>query len=80
MIVGASFSGKSAVVETLKLGISSLKGHLDGFELVATLKLNPKSITADQLYGKLDPDSKQWSDGIISKLMRTCTKDVGNIY
>lgn len=57
--------------------MSALKGH-GRFENVATYKLNPKSITSDQLYGKLDQDTKQWSDGAISRIMRTCTKDVEN--
>ena len=47
MIVGVSFSGKSSVLEALRRGISNLKGVVEGFENVATLKLNPKSITAD---------------------------------
>ena len=38
-------------------------------------KLNPKSITSDQLYGKLDPDTKSWTDGVIAIIMRDCAKD-----
>jgi len=52
-------------------GISSLAG-LQNFVKVAQLKLNPKSITSDQLYGKLDPNTKSWSDGVIAILMRKC--------
>ena len=38
-------------------------------------KLNPKSITSDQLYGKLDSDTKQWSDGVVAIILRDCMKD-----
>jgi len=37
-----------------------------------TYKLNPKSITSDQLYGKLDPDTKQFTEGVVPILMRGC--------
>jgi dynein heavy chain len=37
--------------------------------------LNPKSITSDQLYGKLDPNTKSWTDGVIAIIMRKCAED-----
>jgi dynein heavy chain len=74
MVVGAAFSGKSKVIETLSKGISSLKG-IENFVEVALLKLNPKSITSDQLYGKLDPNTKSWSDGVVAIIMRKCAED-----
>jgi len=76
MVVGTTFSGKSKVLSSLQIAISSLKGVEPGFELVTSYKLNPKSITSYQLYGKLDADTKAWTDGIISKVMRLCNKDV----
>jgi dynein heavy chain, axonemal len=48
---------------------------LDGFVKVAQLKLNPKSITSDQLYGKLDPNTKSWTDGVVAILMRKCAEE-----
>lgn len=74
MVVGAAFSGKSKVIETLSRGISSLKGT-ENYVEVALLKLNPKSITSDQLYGKLDPNTKSWSDGVVAIIMRKCAED-----
>lgn len=74
MVVGAAFSGKSKVIETLSRGISSLKG-IENYVEVALLKLNPKSITSDQLYGKLDPNTKSWSDGVVAIIMRKCAED-----
>ena len=59
MVVGQAFSGKSSVIKVLKLAISSMKG-IKSFYPVKTIKLNPKAITSDQLYGKLDQDTKAW--------------------
>ena len=50
-------------------------GSLAGFEnfvKVHPIKLNPKSVTSDQLYGKLDPNTKTWTDGVIAIIMRKC--------
>lgn len=74
MIVGQAFSGKTRVLETLQKALSALKGK-GHFQTVHTNKLNPKSITSDQLYGKLDPDTKSWADGVIAIIMRQCSHD-----
>ncbi|CAD8045721.1 unnamed protein product [Paramecium sonneborni] len=59
MCIGKTFSGKTAAISTLGKSLNA-----------QTLKLNPKAVTTDQLYGKLDPDTKQWSDGILPILIR----------
>ncbi|KAL4494234.1 hypothetical protein ABPG73_018753, partial [Tetrahymena malaccensis] len=74
MVVGQAFSGKSSITQTLQNALSALKGKGD-FQTVHTHKLNPKSITSDQLYGKLDPDTKTWADGVIAIIMRVCSQD-----
>ncbi|EAS04067.1 axonemal dynein heavy chain (macronuclear) [Tetrahymena thermophila SB210] len=74
MVVGDAFSGKSSITSCLQKAISSLKG-IESYVNVASYKLNPKSITSDQLYGKLDPDTKSWSDGVIAIIMRLCAQD-----
>jgi len=70
MMVGAAFSGKSSVLESLRYALSRLKG-IENFTQCVTIKLNPKSVTSDQLYGKLDPDTKSWTDGVAAVVMRT---------
>ena len=74
MVVGAAFSGKSKVTEVLAEGMGSLAGT-QNFTKVQQIKLNPKSITSDQLYGKLDPNTKSWSDGVVAIIMRKCAED-----
>lgn len=71
MVVGAAFSGKSKVAEVLSAGLSSLAGY-ENFVKVQQIKLNPKAVTSDQLYGKLDPNTKSWTDGVIAIIMRKC--------
>ena len=71
MVVGAAFSGKSKVAEVLAGGMSSLHGF-ENFVKVQQIKLNPKAITSDQLYGKLDPNTKSWTDGVVAIIMRKC--------
>ena len=32
--------------------------------------INPKMITTHELYGVLDPDSRDWTDGLLSKIFK----------
>jgi dynein heavy chain len=41
---------------------------------VQVVKLNPKAVTSDQLYGRLDQDTKAWSDGVVAIIMRDCSR------
>ena len=43
MVVGESTSGKTVIIESLKLAMTKLNGS-SGFNKVNTNKLNPKSI------------------------------------
>ncbi|KAI8847268.1 dynein heavy chain and region D6 of dynein motor-domain-containing protein [Chytridium lagenaria] len=64
MVVGPSGGGKSVVIDTLakaqtKLGIPT-KLYL----------LNPKAVTVAELYGVLDPVTRDWTDGLLSNIFR----------
>ncbi|XP_054472107.1 dynein axonemal heavy chain 1 [Anoplopoma fimbria] len=74
MLVGPSGSGKTKCYEILGEAITSLKGQpsVSGgvYEAVQMYVLNPKSITMGQLYGEYDLLTHEWTDGILSSVIR----------
>ncbi len=77
MVVGESGSGKSTNVKVLSQALGALFEEKiidkDGFyKNVDRLILNPKSITAGELYGEFNLMSNEWKDGIVPKLVRDC--------
>jgi hypothetical protein len=80
MVVGQPFSGKSsalrvlglALTECASLGVLPCALH-DKHELPVTIHtMNPKALSIDQLYGKFDPVSKEWSSGVLARVFRAC--------
>ena len=77
MVVGESGSGKSTNVKVLAQALGTLYEDKvvdkDGFyKNVDRLILNPKSITAGELYGEFNLMTNEWRDGIVPKLVRDC--------
>ncbi|XP_066555780.1 dynein axonemal heavy chain 1 [Amia ocellicauda] len=74
MLVGPSGSGKTKCYEVLAAALTALKGQASvsggEYEAVQTYVLNPKSITMGQLYGEFDLLTHEWTDGILSSLIR----------
>uniref|UniRef100_A0A8C9ZPR8 Dynein axonemal heavy chain 1 n=1 Tax=Sander lucioperca TaxID=283035 RepID=A0A8C9ZPR8_SANLU len=74
MLVGPSGSGKTKCYEILGAAITALKGQpsVSGgvYEEVQIYVLNPKSITMGQLYGEYDLLTHEWTDGILSSVIR----------
>jgi dynein heavy chain len=65
MIVGPTGGGKSLVLDTLK------NSRLTSENVVVKMcVLNPKAQPLDELYGHMDPVTRDWTDGILSKLFR----------
>jgi dynein heavy chain len=83
MVVGEAGSGKTTNCEVLAKALTQLyrdgERDKDGFyRVVDRLILNPKSITAGQLYGEFNLMTHEWSDGLVPKLVRQCVTATEN--
>ena len=77
MVVGEASSGKTTNMKILSMALATL--HADGvvdkdgfYKDCDLLVLNPKSITAGELYGEFNLMTNEWKDGIVPKLVRDC--------
>jgi dynein heavy chain len=69
MIVGPTGGGKSLVLETLK------NSRLVAMQTTVKMYMvNPKAQPLKELYGEMDPVTRDWTDGILSKLFRECNE------
>uniref|UniRef100_H2YF95 Dynein heavy chain hydrolytic ATP-binding dynein motor region domain-containing protein n=1 Tax=Ciona savignyi TaxID=51511 RepID=H2YF95_CIOSA len=64
MLVGPTCSGKTKCYNVLAKALTHT------FTVEKTDVLNPKSITMGQLYGEFDAMTHEWTDGILSTLIR----------
>lgn len=67
MVVGPTQGGKSVVINTLGRAQHKAFG-----KITKTFLLNPKSIPLHELYGVMDPVTRDWTDGLLSKTFRDC--------
>ncbi|XP_008209980.1 dynein heavy chain 2, axonemal [Nasonia vitripennis] len=74
MIVGQSNTGKSATWRTLQNTLTTMKRDgKPGFNVVHEFPINPKALNLGELYGEYNLSTGEWSDGVISSIMRkTC--------
>ncbi len=64
MLVGPPYVGKSACLALLVAVLSALDVP------TKEVRMNPKAITTSQMFGRLDPISNDWTDGIFSSIWR----------
>ncbi|XP_037663928.1 dynein heavy chain 2, axonemal isoform X4 [Choloepus didactylus] len=76
MIVGCTGSGKTASWRILQASLSSLCRAGDpNFNVVREFPLNPKALSLGELYGEYDLNTNEWTDGVLSSVMRTACAD-----
>lgn len=71
MMVGPSASGKTTAWRVL---LSALE-RMEGVEGVAYV-IDPKALSKDDLYGTLDPTTREWTDGLFTQLLRKIIDNV----
>ena len=75
MIVGMPFGAKTSIWRCLQKALTTMKQELPDNETGAKVwdfLLNPKSILMGQLYGNFDPQTNEWTDGILAIGFRSC--------
>lgn len=74
MLVGPTGGAKTACLRVLSRALTSLEGQKSPagskHVKISSNTLNPKSITMGQLYGEFDPQTHEWTDGIVPCLVR----------
>ena len=73
MLVGFTLGGKSVCWKTLAIAKTAMNAAGDKKELlVKTHKLNPKSLSLNELYGAYDLSTMEWQDGVLATIFRQC--------
>uniref|UniRef100_A0A5F9CH25 Dynein axonemal heavy chain 17 n=1 Tax=Oryctolagus cuniculus TaxID=9986 RepID=A0A5F9CH25_RABIT len=68
-VIGNAGSGKSQVLRSLNKTYQNLKRK------PVAIDLDPKAVTCDELFGIINPATREWKDGLFSTIMR----DLANI-
>ena len=71
MMVGPSGSGKSTAWRVLLKALERLEGT-EGVSHV----IDPKAISKEALYGVLDPNTREWTDGLFTHILRKIIDNV----
>eukprot|EP00741_Cyanophora_paradoxa_P015322 tig00000194_g14791.t1 len=72
MVVGPTGGGKSVVIKTLANAQTKLNLPTKLFVI------NPKAQTVLELYGVLDPATRDWTDGLLSNIFREMNRPLPN--
>ncbi|KAK4872624.1 hypothetical protein RN001_014653 [Aquatica leii] len=77
MLVGPTGGGKTSILNTLRMALEKM--HEDGvpghyFVPVHTYIMNPKAVTAGELYGEVNPFTLEWRDGLMGIMVRAAVQ------
>ena len=75
MVVGETCCGKTKVINTLAEAFGRVKGAGSDYGKVQVHTINPKSVKQNQLYGRTDPNTQEWTDGMLAVIYRNCSTD-----
>ncbi|CAL1538804.1 unnamed protein product [Lymnaea stagnalis] len=77
MIVGGTQSAKTVTWRVLQATMIRLNKLGDpAFQQVKEFPLNPKALSLGELYGEFDLSTNEWTDGVLSSVMRqTCADE-----
>eukprot|EP01135_Chromosphaera_perkinsii_P000405 Nk52_evm52s78 gene=Nk52_evmTU52s78 len=83
MMVGNTGSGKTTVWKTLKNSLTAISKNFKpteeekecSFKAVRTFSINPKALSLGELYGVFNESTGEWSDGVLSNVMREMCND-----
>jgi len=70
-IIGNPGSAKTTIWKTLA-GANTAAGMDTIYDII-----DPKAVSADELFGCMNPKSKEWKDGVLSVIMRDMNKNNG---
>ena len=73
MLVGPSCSGKTTAWRTLLKALARIEGNKGEFHVI-----DPKSIKKEKLYGSLDANTLEWTDGVFTKVLRRVSDAASN--
>nr|CAG8506850.1 6173_t:CDS:10 [Entrophospora candida] len=71
MMVGPSGSGKTMAWKVLLEALERVQG-VEGVPYV----IDPKAVSKDDLYGTLDPTTREWTDGLFTHILRKIIDNV----
>lgn len=72
--MGPSGAGKTTLLDTLSKALSDTEVP------ISVKKMNPKAITATQMFGKLDAATNDWTDGAICVCLSTFSRRSDNTW
>ncbi|KAK7102408.1 hypothetical protein V1264_020630 [Littorina saxatilis] len=77
MIVGQTQAAKTVTWRVLQAAMTQLNRDGDlNYQAVKDFPLNPKALSLGELYGEFDLNTNEWTDGVLSSVMRqTCADE-----